>query len=97
MEYKRHQRLWQSVKSVSITDNLNDFIFTFGFVRSSEGVVSVVVDMDDVAGEELGNFVWLGIVLEVHFAYAVQSIQHITILLNMFCVPSMTYATVGPG
>jgi len=40
----------------------------FGFVRSSEGEVSVVVDMDYVASDELGNFVRLGIVLEVHFA-----------------------------
>jgi hypothetical protein len=56
-----------------------------------------VVDMDDVASDELGNFVRLGIILEVHFAYAVQSVQHITILLNMFSVPSMTYATAGPG
>ena len=55
--------------------------------------------MDYVAGEELGNLVRLGIVFEVHFAYAVRvrSVQHTYHLLNMFNVPSMMYATPGPG
>jgi hypothetical protein len=56
-----------------------------------------MVDMDYVASDELGNLIRLGIVPEVHFTYAVQSVQHITILVNMLNVPSMTYATAGPG
>ena len=40
-----------------------------------------VVDMEYVASEELGDLFRLGIVLEVHFTYAVRSVQHITILL----------------
>ena len=61
--------------------NLNDFIFTFGFVRRNEGVVRVVVNRNYVASNELGNLVRLGFVLDVHFTYAVRSVQHITILL----------------
>lgn len=78
-------------------DNLNDFKFNFGFVR--RGVLSVVramVNMEYVASNELGNLVRLGIVLEVRFTYVVQSVQYITILLNMFNIPSMTYTTAGP-
>ena len=55
-----------------------------------------VVDMDYVASDELGNFVRLRFFLDVQFTYVVQSVQHITILLNMFKVPSMMYNTVGP-
>ena len=76
--------------------NLNDFIFTFGFVRRNEGVARLVVDMDYVASEKLGNLVRLGFVPDVHFTYVVRSVQHIAILLDMFNVPSMMYATVGP-
>ena len=66
-------------------------------VWSSEGVVRAVVDMEYVASDELGNLVRLGIVLEVYFTYAVRLVQHIiTILLSIFTVPSMTYATAGP-
>ena len=72
-------------------------MFTFGTGWSSEGVVRAVVDMEHIASDELGNLVRLGIVLEVHFAYEVQLVQHITILLNMFNLPSTTYATAGPG
>ena len=60
----------------------------------------VLVDMDYVASDELGNLVRVGIVLDVHFTYAaVQSVQDIStiLLLNMFNVPSMTYTTPGPG
>ena len=66
--------------------NLNDIIFTFGFVRGSEGVVRAVFDMDYIASDELGNLVGLRIVFEVHFTYAVPDrrlVQHITIRLNM--------------
>ena len=54
--------------------------------------------MDYVASDELGNFVRLGFVLDVQFPYIlVRSVQHsITILLNMFNVPSMTYPIAGP-
>ena len=52
--------------------------------------------MDYVASNKLGNLVGLGIILEVHFTYAVRLAKHVSILLNMFDVPSMTYATVGP-
>ena len=38
--------------------------------------------MDYVASEELGNLVRLGIVREVHFTYAAQLVQHITILFK---------------
>ena len=41
-----------------------------------------VVDMEYVASEELDNLVRLGIVLEVHFTYAVRLFQHITILFK---------------
>ena len=71
--------------------------FTFRFVRSSERVVRVVIDMDYVASDKLGNLVGVGIVLYVQFTYAIRSNEHITTLLNMFNVPSMTYVTVGPG
>ena len=75
---------------------LKGFIFTFGFARSSQGVVRAMFDMDHIASDELGNLVRFGIVLEVHFTYAVLLVQQITILLKMFNVPSMTYATAGP-
>ena len=55
-----------------------------------------VIDMEYIARDKLGNLVGLGIVLEVHFTYTVRLIQHVSILLNMFNVPSMTYATDGP-
>ena len=48
------------------------FIFMFGLIRSSEGVVRAFVNMDYVASDELGNLVRLGIVLEMYFTYAVQ-------------------------
>jgi hypothetical protein len=51
--------------------------------------------MEYIASDELGNLVRLGIVREVHFTYAVRSVQNI--LLNMFNVPSTMYATDGPG
>ena len=55
-------------------------------------------DVDYVASDELGNLVRLGIVSEVYFTYAIRSVQHtITILLKTFNIPSMTYATAGPG
>ena len=38
--------------------------------------------MDYVASEELGNLVRLGIVRDVHFTYAVQLLQHITIMIH---------------
>jgi hypothetical protein len=60
-------------------------------------VVRAVVDIDYVASDELGNLVRRGFVLEVQFTYVVRSVQHITILLNMLNVPSMTYRTAGPG
>ena len=47
-------------------------------VWSSEGVVRAVVDMEYVASDELGNLVRLGIVLEVHFTYAVRLVQHVS-------------------
>ena len=86
---------WQSV-SIYPIDNLNGFILTFGFVRSSERIVRALIDMDYVASNKLGNLVGLGIILEVHFTYAVRLAKHVSILLNMFDVPSMTYATAGP-
>ena len=52
--------------------------------------------MDYVASDNLGNLIGLGIVLYVRFTYAVRLIEHVIIHLNMFKVPSMTYATVGP-
>ena len=61
-----------SNQSVSISNRLRQFNLTFGFVRRSEGVVRLVVNMEYVASEELGNLVRLGIVLEVHFTYAIQ-------------------------
>ena len=77
--------------------DLNDFIFTFGTGRGSVGVLRTMVDMNYVASAELDSLVRLGILLEVRFTYALRSVQHITILLNMFNVPSMTYPTAGPG
>ena len=53
--------------------------------------------MDYVASDELGNLVRLGIVLEVHFTYAVQSVHILPYFLNAFSSPSMMYATAGPG
>ena len=84
MDYKRHQRLKKCRIRVSIYQigNLNDFIYTFRFVRRNEGVVRAVVDMDYVTGDKLGNLVRLGFVLEVQFTYVVRSVQHITILLQ---------------
>jgi hypothetical protein len=64
-------------------------------VRRREGVASVVADMDYVANDELGNLVRLGFVIDVQFPYVVRSVQHITILLIMFNVPTMTYPIVG--
>ena len=51
------------------------FIFTFGFARSSEGVERAFVDMEYVASDELGNLVRLGIFREMHFTYAVQLVR----------------------
>ena len=67
-----------------LSNRLGQIIFTFGFARTSEGVVRFVVDMDYVASDDLANLFRLGIVHEVHFTYAVQLVQHITILLSMF-------------
>ena len=55
--------------------------------------------MDYVASDELGNLVRLGIVLEVHFTYAVhwQSVHILPYFLDTFSSPSMMYATAGPG
>ena len=76
---------------------LNNFMFTFDFVRGKEGVARVVFDMDYVASKKLGNLVRLGFVPDMYFTYIVRSAQVIrTKLLNMFNVPSMTYTTVGP-
>jgi hypothetical protein len=66
--------------SIYQIDNLNDFIFTFGFIRRRKGDVRVRLDVDYVASDDLGNLARLGIVREVHFAYAIRSVQHITIL-----------------
>ena len=44
-------------------------LFTFGFGRRREDAVGVLVDMDYVASDELGNLVRLGFVLYVQFAY----------------------------
>ena len=52
--------------------------------------------MDYVTSDNLGNLVGLGIILYMRFTYAVRLIEHFTILLNLFNVPSMMYATVGP-
>ena len=52
--------------------------------------------MDHVASEKFGNFVGLRIILYVRFTYVVLLVEHVIILLNMFNVPSMTYATAGP-
>ena len=51
--------------------HLSDFIFTFGFVRRSKDAVHVLVDVDYVASDELGNLVGLGFILEVQFTYVV--------------------------
>ena len=51
--------------------------------------------MDYVTSDDLCNFVGLGFVLDVQFTYVVRSVQQITILLNMFNVPSMMYRTVA--
>jgi hypothetical protein len=45
--------------------------------------VRALVDMEYVSSDELSNLIRLGIVLEVHFTYRVQLVQHITILLNV--------------
>ena len=70
--------------------------FTFGFVRRTVYEVRAVVDMKYVASDELGNFVRLRFVLDVQVTYVVRSVQHITILLNMFNAPSIKYKTAGP-
>ena len=95
MEHKRHQGLRKSVSIYQI-HSLYGFDFTFGFGRSRERVVRAVIDMKYVASNKLGNLVRLRIVREVQFTYAVRFIKHITIFINMFNVPSTTYATAGP-
>ena len=50
-------------------------MFTFGFVRGKESVARVLIDMDYVASEKLGNLVGLGFVPNVHFTYVVRSVQ----------------------
>ena len=73
MEHTRHQILWQKCRTSHWQYPSHiQLIFTFGFVRSSEGVVRAFVDMDYVASDELGNLVRLGIVLKMYFTYAVQ-------------------------
>ena len=98
MEHKRLQSLWKSRISIYQISNLNGFILTFAFVRSSERDVRALIEMDYVTSDNLGNLVGLEIVLEVHFTYAIRFliIGHVTILLNKFNVPSITYTTVGP-
>ena len=66
MEHKRHQRL----VACQYLSNIQ-FIFTFGFARSSERVVRALIDMEYVASDQLGNLVRLRIVREVDFTYAV--------------------------
>ena len=65
-----------------LSNRLGRFNFTFGFVRGSEGVVRVVVNMDNVASNELSNLIRLRIVLEVHFTCAVRLVHDITILIK---------------
>ena len=98
MVYKTQKRLWQSVESVSNKwANWIIFKFTFGFVRGKEGVARVLVKMNYVASEKLDNLVGLGFVPDVQFTYVVRLVQRIsTKLRNMFNVPSMMYATIGP-
>jgi hypothetical protein len=55
--------------------NLKFFIFTFGFVRRRQGDVRVLLDVDYVAGHELGNLARLGIVRKVRFTYAIRSVE----------------------
>ena len=62
-------------------------IYTFSPVRRCEVGVRALFNMDHVASDELGNLVRLGFVPEVYFTYAVRSVQHITIPLNMFTYP----------
>ena len=94
MEHKRHQTLRQKSQYLSN----RQFIFTFGFARSSEGVERAFVDMEYVASDELGNLVRLGIFREMHFTYAVQLVRKIiTIPLNMSSSPPMMYIRAGPG
>ena len=57
--------------------------------------MGAAVDMDYIASDELGNF-RLRFILGVQFTYVVRSVQHITILLNIFNVPSIIYKTDGP-
>ena len=59
--------------SIHQTSNSNDFIFTFGFVRSRVDDVRAFVDMEYVTSDELGDFVRLGFVLDVQFTYVVGS------------------------
>ena len=98
MDNKRHQRLAKCRISIYQIGNLKDFIYTFGFIRSGEGDLRAVVEMDYIASEELDHLIRRGFVLDVHFTYVVRSVQHSTILpnLRLFNVPSMTYATTGP-
>ena len=58
--------------------------------------MGAAVDMDYVASDKLGNFVRLRFFLDMQYTYLVRSVQHITILLNMFNVPSIMYKTDGP-
>ena len=48
------------------------FYFTFGFVRGGKGDARVVVNMDYVASDELGNLVRHGFVIDVQFTYVVR-------------------------
>ena len=67
----RNTKDWQKCRiSIYQIGNLNDFFFTFGFVRSSERVVRAVIDMEYVASDNLGNLVRIRIVRVVHFTYA---------------------------
>ena len=76
---------------LSNSGNSNYFNLTFGIVRSGEGDIRAVVDMDYITSNKLGHLVRRGFIVDVYFTYVVRSVQHITILLNfrLFNVPSM--------
>ena len=64
----RDTKDWQSIESVSIKWAIQIFlIFTFAFGWSTEDDSRLVVQMDNVTSDDLGNLSRLGFVLEVHF------------------------------
>lgn len=94
MERKRHRRL-EKVSNQYLPGRANDLL-TFGVARGSEGEKRAFFNVDYIASDELGDLARLGIVFEMDITCVFCTQFNIPRFRTSF-VPSITYATAGPG